>query len=262
MAGSSVDGECASCTRATCIEAGGWIISWQRGCPICRARGSQTLIKEGRVRKGEATIGDPNFRVKPGESYAVTVPPPIAAEPQPQDIPLVILHEDDDIVVIDKQAGLVVHPAAGNLDGTLVNALLAHCGASLKGIGGVARPGIVHRLDKDTSGVTGRGQERARNEEPRQAIRRAQGGTRLSRARLGRAARAFRIDRRQSRAQPVRPQTHGRPARAGQARAHALCDARDVRDARQGVCVACGMPAGDRTHAPDPASTWPISAIR
>jgi 23S rRNA pseudouridine1911/1915/1917 synthase len=124
-----------------------------KGLPdLSRAR-LQTLIKEGRVRKGEATIGDPNFRVKPGESYAVSVPPPIAAEPQPQDIPLVILHEDDDLVVIDKQAGLVVHPAAGNLDGTLVNALLAHCGASLKGIGGVARPGIVHRLDKDTSGV-------------------------------------------------------------------------------------------------------------
>ena len=119
---------------------------------LSRAR-LQALIKEGRVRKGEATIGDPNFRVKPGESYAVSVPPPLPAEPQPQAIPLTILYEDDDLIVIDKQAGLVVHPAAGNLDGTLVNALLAHCGASLKGIGGVARPGIVHRLDKDTSGV-------------------------------------------------------------------------------------------------------------
>jgi 23S rRNA pseudouridine1911/1915/1917 synthase len=119
---------------------------------LSRAR-LQALIKEGRVRQGVATIGDPNFRVKPGDSYAVDVPPPVAAEPQPQAIPLVILHEDDDLIVIDKPAGLVVHPAAGNLDGTLVNALLAHCGPSLKGIGGVARPGIVHRLDKDTSGV-------------------------------------------------------------------------------------------------------------
>ena len=119
---------------------------------LSRAR-LQALIKEGRVRKGEATIEDPNFRVKPGESYAVSVPPPLPAEPLPQAIPLSILYEDDDLIVIDKQAGLVVHPAAGNLDGTLVNALLAHCGASLKGIGGVARPGIVHRLDKDTSGV-------------------------------------------------------------------------------------------------------------
>jgi len=119
---------------------------------LSRAR-LQALIKDGRVRRGEATIGDPNFRVKPGESYAVSVPPPLPAEPQPQAIPLSILYEDDDLIVIDKQAGLVVHPAAGNLDGTLVNALLAHCGTSLKGIGGVARPGIVHRLDKDTSGV-------------------------------------------------------------------------------------------------------------
>src|SRR5215510_6051723 len=119
---------------------------------LSRAR-LQALIKDGRVRKGEATIGDPNFRVKPGERYAVSVPPPLPAEPQPQDIPLVILYEDDDLIVIDKQSGLVVHPAAGNLDGTLVNALLAHCGASLQGIGGVARPGIVHRLDKDTSGL-------------------------------------------------------------------------------------------------------------
>ena len=119
---------------------------------LSRAR-LQALIKDGHVRKGGAAIGDPNFRVKPGESYAVSVPPPLPAEPQPQAIPLSILYEDDDLIVIDKQAGLVVHPAAGNLDGTLVNALLAHCGTSLKGIGGVARPGIVHRLDKDTSGV-------------------------------------------------------------------------------------------------------------
>ena len=119
---------------------------------LSRAR-LQALIKEGCVRQGGATIRDPNFRVKPGESYAIAVPPPAPAEPRPQKIPLVILYEDDDLIVIDKQAGLVVHPAAGNLDGTLVNALLAHCGPSLEGIGGVARPGIVHRLDKDTSGV-------------------------------------------------------------------------------------------------------------
>jgi len=153
MAESSVDGELRE------LRAGDMHKGWRldhflaKSLPeLSRAR-LQALIKEGRVRKGEATIGDPNFRVKPGESYAVSVPPPTQAEPLPQDIPLVILYEDDDLIVIDKQAGLVVHPAAGNLDGTLVNALLAHCGASLKGIGGVARPGIVHRLDKDTSGV-------------------------------------------------------------------------------------------------------------
>ena len=83
----------------------------------------------------------------------MSIPPPAPARPQPQDIPLAIRYEDSDLIVIDKPAGLVVHPAAGNLDGTLVNALLAHCGDSLPGIGGVARPGIVHRLDKDTSGL-------------------------------------------------------------------------------------------------------------
>jgi 23S rRNA pseudouridine1911/1915/1917 synthase len=153
MTGSSVDGELRE------LHAGDMHKSWRldhflaKGLPdLSRAR-LQALIKEGRVHKGEDTIRDVNFRVKPGESFTVVVPPPLPADPLPQDIPLAVLYEDDDLIVIDKQAGLVVHPAAGNLDGTLVNALLAHCGTSLKGIGGVARPGIVHRLDKDTSGV-------------------------------------------------------------------------------------------------------------
>ncbi|HTQ12752.1 MAG TPA: RluA family pseudouridine synthase [Rhizomicrobium sp.] len=113
----------------------------------------QGLIAQGAVTRGAGTIRDPNFRVKPGETYAVAAPEPEPAAPQGQDIPLDIVYEDNDLVVIDKPAGLVVHPAAGNPDGTLVNALIAHCGATLKGIGGVARPGIVHRLDKDTSGL-------------------------------------------------------------------------------------------------------------
>jgi 23S rRNA pseudouridine1911/1915/1917 synthase len=113
----------------------------------------QALIAEGAVSRGAGTIKDGNLRVKPGEEYAVSVPEAVAAEPQGQDIPLDVVYEDKDLIVIDKPAGLVVHPAAGNPDGTLVNALIAHCGASLKGIGGVARPGIVHRLDKDTSGL-------------------------------------------------------------------------------------------------------------
>lgn len=111
------------------------------------------LIDEGRVTHGAEKIGDPNHRVKPGEHYKIDVPAPTPAEPLGQDIPLTVIYEDDDLIVIDKPAGLVVHPAAGNPDGTLVNALIAHCGASLKGVGGVARPGIVHRLDKDTSGL-------------------------------------------------------------------------------------------------------------
>ena len=113
----------------------------------------KALIEAGAVALGRATIRDANHRIKLGDTYEVRVPPPAPAEPQGQDIPLCVVYEDKDLVVIDKPAGLVVHPAAGNPDGTLVNALIAHCGASLQGVGGVARPGIVHRLDKDTSGL-------------------------------------------------------------------------------------------------------------
>jgi 23S rRNA pseudouridine1911/1915/1917 synthase len=119
---------------------------------LSRAR-LQVLLASGAVTRDGATIKDRNTRVKPDETYVVLVPEPAPAEPQGEDIPLDVVYEDKDLIVIDKPAGLVVHPAAGNLDGTLVNALIAHCGASLKGIGGVARPGIVHRLDKDTSGL-------------------------------------------------------------------------------------------------------------
>src|SRR5690606_14150910 len=98
-------------------------------------------------------IKDPEHRVKPADRMAVRVPPPEPAKPAGENIPLRIVYEDKDLIVIDKPAGLVVHPAPGNKSGTLVNALIAHCGASLSGIGGEKRPGIVHRLDKDTSGL-------------------------------------------------------------------------------------------------------------
>lgn len=111
------------------------------------------LLDAGAVTRGGETIRDANHRVKPGETYLIDVPQPAPATPQGEDIPLTVVYEDKDLIVIDKPAGLVVHPAAGNPDGTLVNALIAHCGASLSGVGGVARPGIVHRLDKDTSGL-------------------------------------------------------------------------------------------------------------
>lgn len=111
------------------------------------------LIREGRVSVGGATVAEPSRRIKPGERIVLTLPPPEPAAPEPQALPLSILYEDAHLIVLDKPAGMVVHPAAGNPDGTLVNALLAHCGESLSGIGGVKRPGIVHRLDKDTSGV-------------------------------------------------------------------------------------------------------------
>lgn len=113
----------------------------------------QALIKDGAVRLATRTLSDPGHRVKPGESFVVTVPEPEPAEPAGEAIALSIIHEDAHLIVIDKPAGLVVHPAAGHATGTLVNALIAHCGESLSGIGGVRRPGIVHRLDKDTSGL-------------------------------------------------------------------------------------------------------------
>lgn len=117
----------------------------------------QALLEQGCVREGGQTGGrtikDPSLRVKPGQTFDVFIPEAEPAQPEAQDIPLDVIYEDEDVLVIDKPAGLVVHPAAGNPDNTLVNALLAHCGDSLSGIGGVKRPGIVHRLDKDTSGL-------------------------------------------------------------------------------------------------------------
>ena len=119
---------------------------------LSRAR-VQALIKAGLVTRGQQTIAAPSYRVKPGQRFALCIPSPAEAVPEAQPIPLDIVYEDAHLIVIDKPAGLVVHPAAGHPDRTLVNALLAHCGDSLSGIGGVRRPGIVHRLDKDTSGL-------------------------------------------------------------------------------------------------------------
>jgi 23S rRNA pseudouridine1911/1915/1917 synthase len=114
---------------------------------------AKRLIQNGRVAVGGRTIVEPKRPVKPGELVTVDLPPPAPAEPAPEAIPLAVVYEDDSLIVIEKPPGLVVHPAAGHGSGTLVNALLAHAGPSLSGIGGVARPGIVHRLDKDTSGL-------------------------------------------------------------------------------------------------------------
>lgn len=113
----------------------------------------KVLIASGAVTQGGAPVRDPAKKAAAGSVFAVAVPDPTPAHNEAQDIPLVIAFEDEHLIVIDKPAGLVVHPAAGNLDGTLVNALLHHCQGSLSGIGGVARPGIVHRIDKDTSGL-------------------------------------------------------------------------------------------------------------
>ncbi|MFT4091504.1 MAG: RluA family pseudouridine synthase [Asticcacaulis sp.] len=118
---------------------------------ISRAR-LQALISEGRLTLNGATITDGKHKAKAG-TYSLTIPAPVSALPEPQNLPLTVLYEDAHLIVIDKPSGMAAHPAAGTPDGTLVNALLYHCGDSLSGIGGVLRPGIVHRLDKDTSGV-------------------------------------------------------------------------------------------------------------
>lgn len=113
----------------------------------------KALIEQGHLKSGGRTIKEPSQRVKPGQVFVLEIPAPTPAQPQGQAIDLSIVYEDDDLIVIDKPAGMVVHPAPGNPDNTLVNALIAHCGASLSGIGGERRPGIVHRIDKDTSGL-------------------------------------------------------------------------------------------------------------
>ena len=113
----------------------------------------KALILAGQVTIAARTIRDPAASVNSGDTITVTLPPPEQALPKGEAIPLNIVYEDDAIIVIDKPKGLVVHPAAGHATGTLVNALIAHCGDSLSGIGGVKRPGIVHRLDKDTTGL-------------------------------------------------------------------------------------------------------------
>jgi len=124
----------------------------RRVAELSRSR-HKALILAGRVAIDGATIRDPGHRVNAGATIALELPPAADATMAPENIALNIVFEDAELIVVDKPAGLVVHPAAGNWSGTLANALLAHCGESLSGVGGVKRPGIVHRLDKDTSGL-------------------------------------------------------------------------------------------------------------
>jgi len=126
-----------------------WIAGQCDGFSRSRVQG---LIRAGRMRVNGTVVVRAAFKATPGDVVTLAIPPPVPAEPQPEDIPLCIVYEDEHVIVVDKPAGLVVHPAPGHLDGTLVNALLHHC-PDLEGIGGVARPGIVHRLDQDTSGL-------------------------------------------------------------------------------------------------------------
>lgn len=135
--------------------ASGRLDSWLSAAldgEISRSR-AKALIEGGAVSINGSVITEPKKKIRPGDEVIIDMPEPEDPEPQGEDIPLDVLYEDDDLIVIAKPAGLVVHPGAGNWTGTLVNALIHHCGASLSGIGGVKRPGIVHRLDKETSGV-------------------------------------------------------------------------------------------------------------
>lgn len=120
--------------------------------PLSRSR-LQALIAEGQVRVSGAIATQPAAAAPPGAAFSIGLPPPAPVAAPPQAMPLAIVYEDADLIVIDKPAGLVVHPAVGNREGTLVNALLHHCHGQLSGVGGLARPGIVHRIDKDTSGL-------------------------------------------------------------------------------------------------------------
>ncbi|WP_429930718.1 RluA family pseudouridine synthase [Agrobacterium vitis] len=113
----------------------------------------KALIEQGAVFINGTAVTEPKRKIKPGDQVVIAMPEPEDPEPKGEDIPLTVLYEDKDLIVLSKPAGLVVHPGAGNWTGTLVNALIHHCGDSLSGIGGVKRPGIVHRLDKETSGV-------------------------------------------------------------------------------------------------------------
>jgi len=137
-------------------EAGGWRLdrALADAVPTLSRERLKALIASGAVSEEGGTLArDPARKAVAGSLFTVAVPAPAPAHNEAQDIALDVVFEDDHLIVIDKQAGLVVHPAAGNFDGTLVNALLHHCAGRLSGIGGVARPGIVHRIDKDTSGL-------------------------------------------------------------------------------------------------------------
>jgi 23S rRNA pseudouridine1911/1915/1917 synthase len=136
-------------------DAGGWRLdrALAAAVPTLSRERLKALISSGAVIGPQGAVRDPAAKAVPGGTYAVSVPEPKPAHNEAQDIALDIVFEDDQLLVVDKPAGLVVHPAAGNFDGTLVNALLHHCAGRLSGIGGVARPGIVHRIDKDTSGL-------------------------------------------------------------------------------------------------------------
>ncbi len=229
----------------------------------------QALIGEGAVALGDGTrLDDPRLKLAPGTEVVLTLPEPRPIHTQAEAIPLVIVFEDAHLIVVDKPAGLVVHPAPGAPDGTLVNALLHHCGGSLSGIGGRLRPGIVHRIDKDTSGLLVVAKSDVAHRGLARAVRRARhraalprGGPRRPRSRrpppraprrhqLGAGRRA--PHRGQHRPASRRPQAHGGPYRGRQVGGHPRARPRALRPRRRARRGAGRMPAGDRPHPPDP----------
>ncbi len=150
----TADNHSANSVTAPAEAEGARLDKWLADAGIGMSRSRlRVLIEEGRVTMNGQPATDPSAKVVVGATYAIDRPAPVGALPEPEDIPLDVVFEDEHLIIIDKPPGLVVHPAGGSERGTLVNALLFHCGEQLTGIGGVARPGIVHRLDKDTSGV-------------------------------------------------------------------------------------------------------------
>jgi 23S rRNA pseudouridine1911/1915/1917 synthase len=151
-----MDGGVSILKATIAADAAGWRLdrALAAALPTISRERLKALISSGGVRdESGIAVRDPAAKAKPGVAYEVHVPAPRPAHNEAQDIALDIVYEDEHLIVVDKPAGMVVHPAAGNFDGTLVNALLHHCAGRLSGIGGVARPGIVHRIDKDTSGL-------------------------------------------------------------------------------------------------------------
>ena len=208
----------------------------------------KALIEQGLARSDGRVLSEPAEPVRPGATYVLDLPPPAPATPQPQAIPFTILYEDADLIVLDKPAGLVVHPAPGNQDGTLVNALLAHCGEQFTGIGDERRPGIVHRLDKDTSGIM----VVAKTQLANTALTAAFAARDLDRAYLALVwglpnPLAGDIEG-ADRPRPARAQAHGRRRPKRQTRAHPLPHA--ARLGHRGR--PAGMPARHRADPSDP----------
>ncbi len=227
-----------------------------RVAELSRSR-HKALILAGRVAIDGATIRDPGHRVNAGGTLALDLPPVQDVEIKAENIPLSVVFEDNELIVLDKPAGLVVHPAAGNWSGTLVNALIAHCGDSLSGVGGEKRPGIVHRLDKNTSGLMVVAKtDRAHRVLSRQFADHGRTGP----LRRGYLAFVWGVpDRpRGTIDKPIDRHPHARDkmaVREGGRGADPLGGARALlRDGRRAGGEPAGVPAGDRAHAPDPRS--------